>query len=245
MSIFFFYSMDIHYRRVLLKLSGEALGGANGIGLDPKMLAFISREVKKIRDIGVEVGLVVGAGNIFRGMESTEFAIDPIQGDFIGMEATTINALVVKEALSFIGIKAMVLSLLGENKIVDNYHRDKALKYIAQGYTIIFAGGTGNPFFTTDTAAVLRGLELDADVVLKATKVDGVYSADPKKDPHAQRYETISYQDALAQNLQVMDQTALVLAKENRMPMVVFELFRPDALLDLVRGKSVGTLITE
>lgn len=234
----------IKCKRILLKLSGEALGGENGVGLDAKVLSFIGHEIKKVHDLGVEVGIVVGAGNIFRGIESKEFAIDQIQGDFIGMEATTINALVIKEVLNYIGVKAMVLSLLGENKVVDNYHRDKALKYIAQGYTIIFAGGTGNPFFTTDTAAVLRGLELDCDVILKATKVDGVYSADPRKDKKAKKFETLSFDTAIKNNLRIMDQTALVLAMENSMPIIVFKLFEKDAILKAVKGEKVGTYVS-
>jgi uridylate kinase len=233
-----------HFSKVLLKISGEALGGKKGEGFDPAMLYFLADQIVKLKKKGLKIGIVVGAGNIFRGKESTGFNIDPIQGDFIGMEATIINALMIQEVLQQRNISCVVLSALGENKVVESYTLLKAKEYFEKGKVVISAGGTGNPFFTTDTAAVMRGLELGCEVVLKATKVDGVYSDDPMKNKNAKRYMQLSFNDALEKHLHVMDETAFMLAKEHHIPIIVFNLFVKDSIVNIINGKNTGTLVS-
>jgi uridylate kinase len=237
-------SPNNRFTKVLLKISGEALGGKKGEGFDPAMLYFLADQIGKVKRKGVNMGIVVGAGNIFRGQESTGFNIDPIQGDFIGMEATVINALMIQEVLHQHKITSVVLSALGENNVVESYTLLNAKRYFHEGKIVICAGGTGNPFFTTDTAAVMRGLELGCDVVLKATKVDGVYSDDPMKNKKAKRYTTISFDEALEKHLHVMDETAFMLAKEYHIPIIVFNLFAQNSIVNIISGKNTGTLVS-
>ena len=235
--------MKKKYERILLKISGEALGGKSGASFDANVLHYVAREIKKVVAQNVKVGLVVGAGNIFRGKESAGFHIHPLQGDLIGMEATMINSLMIHEILRHYGIASIVLSALGENIIVNKYTIEKAKRHFEQGDVVICAGGTGSPFFTTDTCAMLRGMELQCDVVLKATKVDGVYTADPIKDKKAKKYDLLTYQEAIDKKLRIIDQAAFTLAEENSMPLVVFNLFEENALLGIVKGEKVGTLV--
>ena len=232
-------------KRILLKLSGEALAGEGGFGIDPAAVDSIAREIESVARSGVEVAVVLGAGNLFRGAQLQEAGMDRVTGDHMGMMATVMNGLAFRDMLLNLGIGAQVFSALKIATIAAGYSRDGAVRALEQGRVVIFAAGTGNPFFTTDSAACLRGIEIRADAVLKATKVDGVYSADPKLDPAAMRFETLSYNEVISRDLKVMDLTAFSLCRDHGMPLVVFDMNEKGALTRIVAGEQVGTLITD
>ncbi|MBK1678774.1 UMP kinase [Rhodocyclus tenuis] len=231
------------YKRILLKLSGEALMGGDAYGINRQTIAEIVAEIKAVVDLGVQVGVVIGGGNIFRGLAHASNGMDRAQADYMGMLATVMNGLALQDAMRAAGIVSRVQSALNIEQVVEPYIRGKAIRYLEQGRTVIFAAGTGNPFFTTDTAAALRGAEIGAEIVLKATKVDGIYSADPKKFADAVRYDRISFDDAIAQNLAVMDATAFALCRDQRLPINVFSIYKPGALMRVVLGENEGTLV--
>jgi uridylate kinase len=233
------------YKRILLKLSGEALMGNSPFGISPDVMTFLANEIKGVVDAGVEVALVVGGGNIFRGEGLARGGMDRVTGDHMGMLATVINGLAIQDAIERIGLQARVQSALRINEVCEDYIRRKAQRHLEKGRVVIFAAGTGNPFFTTDSAAALRAVEINADLLLKATKVDGIYTADPKKDPKATKYATLTYDEALDQRLAVMDQTAMVLCRDHRMNLRVYDMERPGALMKIVMGDhSIGTHVT-
>lgn len=234
---------DKKYKRILLKLSGEALTGQENFGIDPKILDHMALEVGQLVGIGVQVGLVVGGGNLFRGAALQSAGLDRVTGDHMGMLATVMNALALRDALERSNISTQVMSAIPMSGVVDHYDRRKAIRALSNGDVVIFAAGTGNPFFTTDSSACLRGIEVDAELVLKATKVDGVYSADPMKFPDAIRYDRLSYDEVLDKKLEVMDLTAICLCRDHNMPVRVFEMEKRGALLNIVRGGNEGTLI--
>lgn len=231
------------YRRILLKLSGEALMGEGDYGIDPEVITRIAGEVKTITDLGIQLGLVIGGGNIFRGAGLAASGMDRVTGDHMGMLATVINSLAMQEAVEKQGLQARVMSAVKINQMCEDYIRRRAVRHLEKGRVVIFAGGTGNPFFTTDSAASLRAVEINADILIKATKVDGIYSDDPVKNPDAQRFDRISYDEVLERKLGVMDATAIVLCRDNNMPLRVLNINQPGALLKLVKGESVGTLV--
>jgi uridylate kinase len=234
---------DKKYKRILLKLSGEALTGQESFGIDPKILDRMALEVGQLVGIGVQVGLVVGGGNLFRGAALQTAGLDRVTGDHMGMLATVMNALALRDALERSNISTQVMSAIPMSGVVDHYDRRKAIRALSNGDVVIFAAGTGNPFFTTDSSACLRGIEVDAELVLKATKVDGIYSADPMKFPDAIRYERLTYDEVLDKKLEVMDLTAICLCRDHKMPVRVFEMEKRGALLNIVRGGDDGTLI--
>jgi uridylate kinase len=231
------------YKRVLLKLSGEALMGDKGFGLDTETVDRIAEEIKAVHENGVQVSLVIGAGNIFRGVSLAEANIERTTGDYMGMLATVLNALAMQSMLESKGVTTRVQSAIPMSAVCEPYVRRRAIRHMEKGRVVIFAAGTGNPFFTTDTAAALRAVEMNCDAILKGTQVDGVYSADPKKDPNAERYEELSYQDVLTQNLQVMDTAAIALSRENDVPILVFSILTPGAFADVVEGQGTYTII--
>ena len=231
------------YKRILLKLSGEALMGTEGFGIDPKVLDRMSLEIGQLIGIGVQVGLVIGGGNLFRGAALHAAGMDRVTGDHMGMLATVMNALAMRDSLERSNIQTRVMSAITMEGVTEHYDRRKAMRYLGSGDVVIFSAGTGNPFFTTDTAACLRGIEVDADLVLKATKVDGVYNADPMKDPNAERFESLTYDKVLDLQLGVMDLTAICLIRDHQMPLRVFNMNKPGALLNAVVGSAEGTLI--
>ncbi len=231
------------YQRILLKLSGEALMGSESFGIDPKVLDRMALEIGQLVGIGVQVGIVIGGGNLFRGEALSKAGMDRVTGDHMGMLATVMNALAMRDALERSNITTRVMSAISMVGVVDDYDRRQAMRYLSQGDVVIFSAGTGNPFFTTDSAACLRGIEVEVDVVLKATKVDGVYSADPMKDPAATRYDRLSYDEVLEKQLGVMDLTAMCLTRDHDMPVRVFNMNKPGALVTVVRGGDEGTLI--
>jgi uridylate kinase len=235
---------DLVYRRVLLKLSGEALLGDADYGIDPKVLRRIATEIQEVTALGVQLGVVIGGGNIFRGEGLARSGMDRVTGDHMGMLATVINALAMQDALESIGLYARVMSAIRINEVCEDYIRRRAVRHLEKGRIALFAAGTGNPFFTTDTAAALRSIEIGAQILLKATKVDGVYDADPMKDPRAKRYRTLSYEKAITDRLAVMDATALVMCRDNDLPLRVFDLHNSGALARIVRGEEVGTLVS-
>jgi uridylate kinase len=230
------------FKRILLKLSGEALMGDDAYGINRDTITNIVEQVKEIVDLGVEVGIVIGGGNIFRGVAPAAAGMDRATADYMGMLATVMNALALQDAMRHIGVEARVQSALGI-EFVEPYVRAKALRALEKGRVVIFGAGTGNPFFTTDTAAALRGMEIDADIVLKATKVDGIYTADPKKDSKATLYETVSFDEAIAKNLKVMDATAFTLCRDQKLPIAVFNIFKIGALKRVVMGENEGTKV--
>jgi uridylate kinase len=232
------------YRRILLKLSGEALLGNVDYGIDPAVLKRIASEIRDVVGRGLQVAVVIGGGNIFRGAGLARAGMDRVTGDHMGMLATVINALAMQDALEACGVSARVMSALRINEVCEDYIRRRAVRHLEKGRVVIFAAGTGNPFFTTDTAASLRAIEIGADLLLKATKVDGVFSADPVTTPDAQQYSALSFDQVLADDLQVMDTTAIVMCRENDLPLRVFNLHNPGALERIVRGEDVGTLLT-
>ena len=232
------------YARILLKLSGEALLGDRTYGVDPEFCAFIARQVSTVHASGIEVGIVVGGGNIFRGLAASARGMDRATGDYIGMLATVMNGLALQDAIERAGIPVRVMSAIAMNEIAEPYIRRRAVRHLEKGRVVIFVAGTGNPYFTTDTAAALRAVEIGASVLLKATKVDGVYDADPMTVPTARRYERLEYADLLRDQLRVMDAAAVSLCMENDLPIVVFDLNQPDNIARVARGEAVGTLIT-
>ncbi len=231
------------YNRILLKLSGEALMGSDAYGINRQTISEIVGEVKSVVDLGVQVGVVIGGGNIFRGVAPAANGMDRAQADYMGMLATVMNGLALQDAMRVAGMAARVQSALVIEQVVEPYIRGRAIRYLEQGRTVIFAGGTGNPFFTTDTAAALRGAEIGAEIVLKATKVDGIYTADPKKDPSATRYDQISFNEVMSKNLAVMDATAFALCRDRKLPINVFSIFKPGALKRVVLGEKEGTFV--
>ena len=235
----------VKYGRILLKLSGEVLGNREtGECIDPKNLAFMAERVKKIHNMGVHVGIVLGGGNIFRGLTGAGKGVDRVTGDSMGMLATVINALAMMNALETIGVPTRVMTAFAIDKIAEPFVQRKALRHFEKGRVVIFAGGTGNPYFSTDSAAALRASEIGAGALLKATKVDGIYTADPKKDPKAKKYSTLKYETALEKRLKVMDSAAFALCMDNEIPIVVFDFFDGDALERVVKGEAVGTIVS-
>jgi len=232
------------YRRILLKLSGEALGGETGVGIDPGAVHSMAQQVGEVREFGVEVVVVIGGGNIFRGIAGSERGIERATGDYMGMLATIINSLALQDALEKHGVATRVQTSIAMSQVAEPFIRRRAVRHLEKGRVVIFGGGTGNPYFSTDTAAALRAAEVGAEVILKATKVDGIYDSDPKKNPKAKRYAQITYQEALFKQLKVMDSTAFSLCQDNKMPIIVFDLFKPHNLKRVVRGEKVGTLVT-
>lgn len=233
------------YKRILLKLSGEALMGELDFGIDPKVLDRMALEIGQLVGIGVQVGLVIGGGNLFRGAALNAAGMERVTGDHMGMLATVMNGLAMRDALERASIRSRVMSAIPMSGVVEHYDRRAAIRYLSSGDVVIFSAGTGNPFFTTDSAACLRGIEIDADVVIKATKVDGVYDDDPVKNPDAIKYERLGYDDVLDQKLGVMDLTAICLVRDHDMPVRVFDMTKPGALLNLVMGGKEGTLIAQ
>jgi uridylate kinase len=231
------------YRRILLKLSGEALMGDDSYGINREVVERIVREIAEVNALGVQVAVVIGGGNIFRGMSSAQDGMDRATADYMGMLATVMNALALQDAMRRGGLTSRVQSALRIDQVVEPYIRGKAIRYLETGKVVIFAAGTGNPFFTTDTAAALRGMEMNVDIVLKATKVDGVYDSDPQLNPDAVRYQKLSFNTAIAQNLKVMDATALTLCRDQKLPLNVFSIFRAGALKRVVMGQDEGTLV--
>jgi len=232
------------FSRVLLKLSGEVLGGETGNGISPEAVRSMAGQICEVRELGVQVVVVIGGGNIFRGLSGSERGIERATGDYMGMLATIINSLALQDALEKLGAPTRVQSAIAMSQIAEPFIRRRAVRHLEKGRVVIFGGGTGNPYFSTDTAAALRANEIGAEVVLKATKVDGIYDSDPKKNPKAVRYEKISYIEALQRRLQVMDSTAFSLCMDNKMPIIVFDFFKPHNMKRVVMGEKVGTLVT-
>ena len=238
-------SRSIKYRRILLKLSGEVLGNKEtGECIDPKNLAFMAERIKKIHALGVEVGIVLGGGNIFRGLTGAGKGVDRVTGDSMGMLATIINALAMMNALETIGVPTRVMTSIEMPKLAEPFVQRRALRHLEKGRVVIFGGGTGNPYFSTDSASALKACEIGADALLKATKVDGIYTADPKKDPTATKYTTLKYETALEKRLKVMDSAAFALCMDNGIPIVVFDFFDKNALEGVIKGRTVGTLVS-
>jgi uridylate kinase len=235
--------MQPSYKRVLLKLSGESLMGDNQFGLDPKVLAQYAEDIKSIVALGVEVAVVIGGGNIYRGMNEADTGIERAQGDYMGMLATVINGMAIQSALEKAGVFTRLQSAIKMEAVAEPYIRRRAIRHLEKGRVVIFGAGTGNPYFTTDTAGSLRAIEIKADVILKGTRVDGIYTADPEKDPTATKYDTISYKDCISNNLKVMDMTAFTLCMENNLPIIVFDMNTPGNLKKVVTGEHVGTLV--
>jgi len=233
------------YRRLLLKLSGEGLAGEEGFGIHPGVIGGIAQQIREIHDLGVQISLVIGGGNIIRGMTAASQGMDRSQADYMGMLASVINAMALQDALEKAGVPTRVQTAIEIAQVAETYIRRRAIRHLEKGRIVIFAGGTGNPFFTTDTAAALRAAEIGADVVMKATQVDGVYSADPAKDPSAVRYTELTFAEALQRDLRFMDQAAISLCRENDLPIVVFDMGVQGNIMKAVRGESVGTLVRD
>jgi len=231
------------YSRILLKLSGESLMGDRNYGISPAMLDQYATEIKAITNIGVQVAIVIGGGNIYRGMNEAETGIERAQGDYMGMLATVINGMALQAALEKAGVNTRLQSAIKMEQIAEPYIRRKAIRHLEKGRVVIFGAGTGNPYFTTDTAGSLRAIEIDANVILKGTRVDGIYTADPEKDPTATRFEALSFSEVISKGLKVMDMTAFTLCQENNLPIIVFDMNRSGNLLSVVTGKQVGTLV--
>ena len=233
------------YSRILLKLSGEILAGDKGFGIDPEKASYLANEVKSIYDLGISIGLIIGAGNIFRGIDASSRGMDRVTGDYLGMLATIMNAISVQDALENINCETRTLSAINVSQIAEPYIRRRAIRHLEKGRIVIISGGTGNPFFTTDSAAALRAKELGADIVLKGTKVDGVYDKDPMKFKDAEKFNNVTYSEVLNKNLRVMDLTAITLCKENNLPIQVFNINNSGDLKELVCGGKLGTLVSE
>jgi len=231
------------YNRILLKLSGEALMGVKQYGIDPDRLANYAAEIKAVTDQGVQVGIIIGGGNIFRGLQGNAEGMDRVQGDYMGMLATVINSMALQAALEKTGVSAALLTGFQVGPISELMSRRRAIEYLEQGKVIIIGGGTGNPYFTTDTASALRGIEIDADVYLKGTRVDGIYTADPEKDPTATKYSSLTFDEAYKKQLRIMDLTAFTMCKENKLPIVVFNMNKKGNLKKVVEGERIGTLV--
>jgi uridylate kinase len=234
---------ELKYKRILLKLSGEALMGDEEYGIDPKVIGRLAREILEVRNGGVQVGVVIGGGNIFRGAGLAAAGMDRVTGDNMGMLATVMNALAMQDALEKVGGYARVMSAIKINEVAEDFIRRRAIRHLEKGRIVLFAAGTGNPFFTTDSAAALRAIEIGAELLLKATKVDGVYSADPAKDPTAKRFEHLSYKEVIRSNLQVMDTSAIALCRDHRMPLRIYDIGQEGALMRILRGEPIGTLV--
>ncbi len=235
--------MDIKYNRILLKLSGEALMGNTGYGIDNDIIKYIAGEIQSIHSLGIKIGIVIGGGNIFRGVSLASKGMDRVTADHMGMLATVINCLAVQSMLEEVGIPTRVQSAVEMRQIAEPYIRRRAMRHLEKDRVVIFAAGTGNPYFTTDTTATLRASEINAEIVLKATKVDGIYSADPKKDSTATKYDEISYLDVLTKRLEVMDSTAISMCMDNNIPLIIFDMFGKNNLLNIVQGEKIGTLV--
>jgi len=231
------------YKRILLKLSGEALMGERQYGIDPKRLAEYAEEIKAVVDKGIEVAIVIGGGNIFRGIAGASRGMDRVQGDHMGMLATVINGLALQSACEDMGIQTRLQSAIKINEVAEPFIRRKAIRHLEKGRVVIFGGGTGNPYFTTDSAAVLRAVEIEADVILKGTRVDGIYTSDPEKDKNATKYDFITFDDVLKKGLKVMDTTAFTLSQENELPIIVFDMNTPGNLFKVVSGENIGTTV--
>jgi uridylate kinase len=238
-----FDAMQPVYKRILLKLSGESLMGDNSFGLDPQVIAQYAREVKEIVELGVEVAIVIGGGNIYRGMNESETGIERAQGDYMGMLATVINGMAIQAMLEKLGVYTRLMSALKMEQVAEAYIRRRAIRHLEKGRVVIFGAGTGNPYFTTDTAGSLRAVEIQADIILKGTRVNGVYTADPEKDPSATKYETIGFKDCIDKNLRIMDMTAFTLCMENNLPIIVFDINEKGNLKKVIMGEKVGTLV--
>ena len=236
-------SKAMKYKRILLKLSGESLMGDKQFGIDNQRLNSYASQIKEIHALGIEVAIVIGGGNIFRGVQAEEGGMDRTHGDYMGMLATMINAMALQAALESAGIHTRLQSAIEMREIAEPYVRRQAVRHLEKGRVVIFGAGTGNPFFTTDSAASLRAIEINADVILKGTRVDGIYTADPEKDPSATKYDVISFDDAYSQGLKVMDMTAFTLCKENNLPIIVFDMDTPGNLIRLLEGHAVGTIV--
>ena len=232
------------YKRILLKLSGEILAGKRGYGIDPSITSEICNKIKTVLDMGIEVGIVIGGGNIFRGISAAANGMDRVAGDYLGMMATIMNSVALQSALENLGCDTRVMSALSITQLAEPYIRRRATRHLEKGRVVVFAGGTGNPYFTTDTAAVLRAIEINADVVIKGTKVDGVYSDDPMINSEATRYDSLSYKEVIEKELRVMDLTAVTLCKENKLPIIVFDISSKTGLVDIVNSISVGTTVS-
>ncbi len=235
--------MEVKYKRVLLKLSGESLMGEKGYGIDEKHLAAYAAQIKEVADMGIEIGIVIGGGNIFRGLSGASKGFDRVRGDQMGMLATVINSLALQSALESAGQPASVFTAVGMFPIGEPYGKSKVIEALKAGKIAIMAGGTGNPYFTTDTASALRGVEIEADVMLKGTRVDGIYTADPEKDPNAVKFDSITYDEIYNRNLRVMDLTATTLCKENKLPIIVFDMDTAGNLKKVLSGENIGTLV--
>jgi len=233
----------MQYKRILLKLSGEALMGDKQYGIDPKRLAEYAEEIKEVSEKGVEVAIVIGGGNIFRGLTGAATGMDRVQGDHMGMLATVINGLALQNAIENTGVQTRLQSAIKINEVAEPFIRRRAMRHLEKGRVVIFGGGTGNPYFTTDSAAVLRAIEIEADVILKGTRVDGIYTSDPEKDKDATKFDSISFADVLLKGLKVMDTTAFTLSQENELPIVVFDMNKKGNLLKLVQGENIGTVV--
>lgn len=236
--------MQPKYKRILLKLSGESLMGSKNYGMDPDVITKYATEIKSAVDMGVEIAVVIGGGNIYRGMNEVQTGIERAHGDYMGMLATVINGMALQAGLEKAGMFTRLQSAINMEQIAEPYIRRRAMRHLEKGRVVIFGAGTGNPYFTTDTAGSLRAIEINADVILKGTRVDGVYTADPEKDPTATRYQTVSYQECISKNLRIMDMTAFTLCMENNLPIIVFDMNKEGNLARLVQGEDVGTLIS-
>ena len=236
--------MNSKYRRILLKLSGESLMGGKGYGIDENVLVGYANQISAIKKSGVQVAIVIGGGNIFRGLSGVDKGFDRVRGDQMGMMATIINSLALNSALESVGEKARVLTSISMSPIGEHYSKSKAIEYLNLGEVVIVAGGTGNPFFTTDTASALRGVELECDVMLKGTRVDGIYTADPEKDPSATKYDTISFDEVYEKGLKIMDLTAFTMCKQNKLPLLVFDMDTYGNLEKVINGENIGTTVT-
>lgn len=235
---------DVRYKRILLKMGGEALAGQGEFGIEPQRAAEVAQVVKDVHDLGVQVALVIGGGNLFRGAALHAAGMDRVTGDHMGMLATVINALAMQDAIEKRGVVARVMSAIKINEVCEDYIRRRAIRHLEKNRVVLFAAGTGNPFFTTDSAAALRAVEVGAELLLKGTKVDGVYSADPKKDAAATRFDTLSYEDVITRNLGVMDTAAIALCRDHGMPLRIYDMNEPGNLMRIVRGEPIGTLVT-
>jgi len=237
--------MVAKYKRVLLKLSGEALMGDKSFGFDNSVIAQYAKDIKSIVELGVQVAIVIGGGNIYRGMNEAETGIERAHGDYMGMLATVINGMAMQAGLEKIGVYTRLQSAIKMEQIAEPYIRRRAIRHVEKGRVVIFGAGTGNPYFTTDTAGSLRAIEINAEVILKGTRVDGIYTADPEKDPNAVKFESITFQECISKNLRVMDMTAFTLCMENQLPIIVFNMNSPGNLLRVVKGENVGTLVKD
>ncbi|MEM8583809.1 MAG: UMP kinase [Bacteroidota bacterium] len=236
--------MALKYRRVMLKLSGESLMGKQQYGIDAEQLAYYGRQIKELVDMKVEVAIVIGGGNIFRGLSAHEAGIERTQGDYMGMLATVINGMALQSTMESMGLYTRLISAIEIQRVAEPYIRRRAVRHLEKGRVLIFSGGTGNPYFTTDSAAALRANEIEAEVILKGTRVDGIYSADPEKDPNAVKYDQLTYDDAIKRQLRVMDQTAFTMCRENGIPIIVFDINEPKNLRKIIFGEPVGTMVS-